>query len=241
MFPRTCCQSRRMRGSCSRLRRRTNSRSGRGGRDSSRRGRRDGSGRCDVRRNDCGGRHSSRRRRSRRCNRRDKRLCRCDDRRGRSSLWDSSRRLRSGGCGGRRSGWNSSLHRCRSSCSGSVYLVGSGARRGSLCEPQRAQQGRYNDQQKYLLHEILRGASPCGGVRLRLEFDRACDSQIELYARYSSPARALGAYEGNNSNLFGKNLSVCSRRLTFRERRTTYRSDSSCVRCGSIPRPAEGF
>jgi hypothetical protein len=37
-----------------------------------------------------------------------------------------------------------------------VGLVCIDARRGSLCKPQRDQQGRYNDQQEYSLHGILR-------------------------------------------------------------------------------------
>ena len=178
-FPRACCQSRRVRGGCSRLRWRSSTRSGRSGWDGSRRGRRSGSSRCNDRRSGCRGWDGSLSRRSRRCDRRDNRLRRRDDRRGRCSRWDRSRRWRSGGCSVRRSRWNSNLHRCRSGRSGSVYLVGSRARRGSLCKPQRAQQGRYNDQQKYFLHKILRGASPCGGANFRLGFDRASDSQIE--------------------------------------------------------------
>jgi hypothetical protein len=54
-------------------------------------------------------------------------------------------------------------------------LVCSVARRGSLCEPQRDQQGRYNDQQACSLHEILRRFSPCGGLKFRLGFDSASD------------------------------------------------------------------
>jgi hypothetical protein len=45
-----------------------------------------------------------------------------------------------------------------------VDLVRIAARRGSLCKPQRDQQGRYNDQQEYSLHGILREVSPCGGL-----------------------------------------------------------------------------
>jgi hypothetical protein len=37
-------------------------------------------------------------------------------------------------------------------------LVRVDARYGSLCEPQRDQQGRYNDQQQCSLHGILRGS-----------------------------------------------------------------------------------
>jgi hypothetical protein len=37
-------------------------------------------------------------------------------------------------------------------------LVCIAARRGSLCKPQDNQQGRYNDQQTYSLHGILRGS-----------------------------------------------------------------------------------
>jgi hypothetical protein len=37
-----------------------------------------------------------------------------------------------------------------------VGLVCIDACRGSLCKPQRDQQGRYNDQQEYSLHGILR-------------------------------------------------------------------------------------
>jgi hypothetical protein len=168
-----------MRGSCSSmLRRRTNSRSGRRGRDGTRCGWSCGSG-CNCRRGGCGGWGGSGRRRNSRCNRRDNRLGRCDYRRGRSSRWDSSWRWRSGWCSVRCSRWNSSLHRCRSGRSWSVDLVGSRTCRGSLCKPQRAQQSCYNDQQKCIFHEILRGASPCGGVKFRLGFDRACDSQFE--------------------------------------------------------------
>jgi hypothetical protein len=45
-----------------------------------------------------------------------------------------------------------------------VHLVCIAARRGSLCKPQRDQQGRYNDQQEYSLHGVLREVSPCGGL-----------------------------------------------------------------------------
>jgi hypothetical protein len=50
-------------------------------------------------------------------------------------------------------------------------LVSIAARRGSLCKPKRDQQGRYNDQQECSLHGILRGFSPCGGLKFRLGFD----------------------------------------------------------------------
>jgi hypothetical protein len=43
-----------------------------------------------------------------------------------------------------------------------VDLVSIAAHRGSLCKPHRDQQGRYNDQQEYSLHGILREVSPCG-------------------------------------------------------------------------------
>jgi hypothetical protein len=46
----------------------------------------------------------------------------------------------------------------------SVDLVCIAARGGSLCKPQSDQQGRYNDQQEYSLHGILREISPCGGL-----------------------------------------------------------------------------
>jgi hypothetical protein len=58
-------------------------------------------------------------------------------------------------------------------------LVGIDARRGSLCKPQRDQQGRYNDQQECSFHGILRKFSPCGGLRFRLGFDSASDSDVE--------------------------------------------------------------
>jgi hypothetical protein len=45
-----------------------------------------------------------------------------------------------------------------------VDLVWIAACRGSLCKPQHGQQGRYDDQQEYFLHEILREVSPCGGL-----------------------------------------------------------------------------
>src|SRR5450759_3260881 len=60
-----------------------------------------------------------------------------------------------------------------------VGLVSIGARRGSLCKPQRNQQGRYNDQQECSLHGILRRFSPCGGLEFRLGFDSASDSDVE--------------------------------------------------------------
>jgi hypothetical protein len=59
-----------------------------------------------------------------------------------------------------------------------VGLVCIDARRGSLCKP-RDQQGRYNDQQECSLHGILRRFSPCGGLKSRLEFDSASDSDVE--------------------------------------------------------------
>lgn len=158
-----------MRGGCSsRLRGRTNSRSGRRWGDGSRRRWSSGFNRLDDRRGGCSGCDNSRRRRSSGCGRCDYRLRRRDDRRGRCSRWDSSLFWRSRGRGGRRRWWNSSLDRCWSSRRGSVDLVGSGARRGSLCKPERAQQGRYNDQQYYSFHGILRGVSPCGGLRYSL-------------------------------------------------------------------------
>ena len=58
-------------------------------------------------------------------------------------------------------------------------LVCIDARRGSLCKRQRDQQGRYNDQQECSLHGILRGFSPCGGLKFRLGFDTASDSDVE--------------------------------------------------------------
>jgi hypothetical protein len=60
-----------------------------------------------------------------------------------------------------------------------VGLVCVDARRGSLCKPQRDQQGRYNDQQQCSLHGILRRFSPCGGLKFRLGFDSASDSHVE--------------------------------------------------------------
>jgi hypothetical protein len=60
-----------------------------------------------------------------------------------------------------------------------VGLVCIDARRGSLCKPQRDQQGRYNDQQECSLHGILREFSPCGGLKFRLGFDSASDSNVE--------------------------------------------------------------
>jgi hypothetical protein len=58
-------------------------------------------------------------------------------------------------------------------------LVCIDARRGSLCKRQRDQQGRYNDQQECSLHGILRGFSPCGGLKFRLGFASASDSDVE--------------------------------------------------------------
>src|ERR1019366_3119777 len=58
-------------------------------------------------------------------------------------------------------------------------LVSIDARRGSLCKPQRNQQGRYNDQQECSFHGILRRFSPCGGLEFRLGFDSASDSDVE--------------------------------------------------------------
>jgi hypothetical protein len=60
-----------------------------------------------------------------------------------------------------------------------VGLVCIGTRRGSLCKPQRDQQGRHNDQQECSLHGILRKFSPCGGLKFRLGFDSASDSGVE--------------------------------------------------------------
>jgi hypothetical protein len=60
-----------------------------------------------------------------------------------------------------------------------VGLVCIDARRGSLCKPQRDQQGRYDDQQECSLHGILRKFSPCGGLKFRLGFDSASDSDVE--------------------------------------------------------------
>jgi hypothetical protein len=45
-----------------------------------------------------------------------------------------------------------------------VDLVCISAGRGSLCKPHCDQQGRYNEQQEYSLHGILRELSPCGGL-----------------------------------------------------------------------------
>jgi hypothetical protein len=60
-----------------------------------------------------------------------------------------------------------------------VGLVCIDARRGSLCKPQRDQQGRYNHQQQCSLHGTLRRFSPCGGLKFRLGFDSASDSEVE--------------------------------------------------------------
>jgi hypothetical protein len=60
-----------------------------------------------------------------------------------------------------------------------VGLVCVDACRGSLCKTQRDQQGRYNDQQQCSFHGILRGFSPCGGLKFRLGFDSASDSGVE--------------------------------------------------------------
>jgi len=58
-------------------------------------------------------------------------------------------------------------------------LVCIDARRGSLCKPQRDQQGRCDDQQECSFHGILRRFSPCGGPKFRLGFDSASDSSVE--------------------------------------------------------------
>jgi hypothetical protein len=74
------------------------------------------------------------------------------------------------------------------------------ARRGSLCKPQRSQQGWYNDEQERFLHGILRGVSPCGGLKFRLEFDWASDSHVELLSVRGSGLRTW-SIQGKQHNL----------------------------------------
>jgi hypothetical protein len=64
--------------------------------------------------------------------------------------------------------------------------------RGSLCESQRDQQSRYNDQQACSLHEILRRFSPCGGLKFRLGFDSASNSHVEPLRIAGSSLRTWG-------------------------------------------------
>jgi hypothetical protein len=60
-----------------------------------------------------------------------------------------------------------------------VGLVCIDARRGSLCKPQRDQQGRYNDQQEYSLHGILRRFLALRRSEISLGIDSASDSNFE--------------------------------------------------------------
>src|SRR5271165_3036653 len=57
------------------------------------------------------------------------------------------------------------------------------ARRGGLCKPQSDQQGRYNDryndQQECFFHGVLRRFPPCDGLKFRLGFESASDSDVE--------------------------------------------------------------
>jgi hypothetical protein len=77
-------------------------------------------------------------------------------------------------------------------------LVCIDARRGSLCKPQRDQQDRYNDQQQCSLHGILRGFSPCGGLKFRLGFDSASDCRVEP-ARFSGSGLRTWSIQGETS------------------------------------------
>jgi hypothetical protein len=105
-----------------------------------------------------------------------------------------------------------------------VGLVCIAARRGSLCKPQRDQQGQSSDQQECSLHGILQRLSPYGGPKFRLGFDSA--------SRFS--CRALEAFELRRENLehpgettqsyLGKNLTVCSKPLTFARKGRIFRS-----------------
>jgi hypothetical protein len=81
-----------------------------------------------------------------------------------------------------------------------VGLVCIDARRGSLCKPQRDQQGRYNDQQECSLHGILRRFSPCGGLEFRLGFDSASDSDVEP-SRLSGSGLRTWSIQGKRDNL----------------------------------------
>jgi hypothetical protein len=73
-----------------------------------------------------------------------------------------------------------------------VCLVCIDARRGSLCKPQRDQQGRYNHQQQCSFHGTLRRFSPCGGLKFRLGFRSASDSEVEPSRLSGSGVRTLG-------------------------------------------------
>jgi hypothetical protein len=80
-----------------------------------------------------------------------------------------------------------------------VALVCIDARRGSLCKPQRDQQGRYNDQQQCSFHGLLRGFSPCGGLKFRLGFDSASDSDVEP-SRLSGSGLRTWSIQGKRDN-----------------------------------------
>jgi hypothetical protein len=88
-----------------------------------------------------------------------------------------------------------------------VGLVCIDARRGSLCKPQRDQQGRYNDQQQCSLHGILQGFSPCGDLKFRLGFDSASDSDV-------APSRVIGyrpenlEHPGETTQPYSVNISL---------------------------------
>ena len=75
------------------------------------------------------------------------------------------------------------------------------ARRGSLCKPQRDQQGRYNDQQACSLNEILRRFSPCGGLKFRLGFDSASDFSRRTRACFGLQPENLGGIQVKHHNL----------------------------------------
>jgi hypothetical protein len=117
-----------------------------------------------------------------------------------------------------------------------VDLVGIAACRGSLCKPQRDQQGRYNNQQEYSLHGILEEVSPFGG-RIPLGLDCASDFSVDCLRVQGPGGRTQSIQVKQQDNFIRQEvgLSVPNRshyRSNLRERRTgeqvsIYRSDSS--------------
>lgn len=111
-------------------------------------------------------------------------------------------------------------------------LLGVAARCRSLSKFQCDQQNRYNDQEihsttieKYILHGIpflpLPGSLMCGGLKFHLGFDFASDPYVLTQnSRASCTSRTSGpgtrsSQSGTAQTLWGMDLIVCPKRLTF--------------------------
>src|SRR6266849_2044789 len=120
-----------------------------------------------------------------------------------------------------------------------VRLICFDARRGSLCKPQRDQQGRYNHPQECSLHGnppkilALRPSEISLGICFCFRFLR------RAHGAFGLRPENCGASRGNTTTLFAKNLECLFQTAHIakrKERRTKHRSDFA--RVGRAPPPA---